>query len=112
MALMNLVKNTFMLLLARYRCVPPSCRAFATSTRVARSTKHSEFTIFAPSCGLRYNMVSSKFTRTGNPVRRPFVALTYQPIGLDVTLDELLASCDSFSWEWFSPAPSHNLSLS
>ena len=112
MALTSLVQYTFMLLLARYRCVPPSCRAFATSTRVARSTKHSEFTIFAPSCGLRKYVVSSKFTRTGNPVRRPFVSWTYQPIVLNVSLDELLASCDSFAWEWFSPAPSHTLSLS
>lgn len=94
---MLLIKNAFMCVFAGYRCVFATSRTFTASTRVARSTQYAEFTPFAPTCGLRYDVVGSKFTRTGNPVRRPFVAFTFQPIPIDMSLDEFLASGDSFA---------------
>ena len=87
-----LVEYAFVCLLGRVWCVPSAYRAFAASARVARPAKDAERAAFAPSRGFGRDVVGCKFTRTGNPVRRPFVALTFQPVPLDVLLDELLAS--------------------
>ena len=95
--MLSLVKDAFMCAFVGYRRVFATSRAFTASTRVARSTQYAEFTPLTPACRFGDDVVGSKFTRTGDPVRRPFVAFTFQPIPLDVPLDEFFAPVDGFA---------------
>ena len=94
--LLLLVQEAFVCVFLGARRVSPACRAFTTSTRVARAAQYSDCASFSASCGKRYRVVGSKFTRTGDPVRPPFVAWAFQPVPFDVLLDELLAADDCF----------------
>lgn len=104
---MRLVKKAFMCLLPCVRFVPPACCTFAASSRVTAATEHTKTPPFSSSSCERNDMVGGKFTRTGNPVRRPFVSWTFQPVSFDMGLDFLFSPCDGFLGDFSASSLSH-----
>ena len=98
---MRLVEQAFVLIFLWYRGVPSACRAFSASTRVTRPAKYPYSAPFSPTSCFRNYVVSRKFARTGYPVWGSSVAWTDETVLFDVTLDELLAACESFHGRFF-----------